>query len=615
MLTIHGGDRKDAGGASERSRDSSEGGGGLRKGDTLAGRYELERPAGAGGMGAVWVARDRVLDVAVAIKVIRRDARVSGAEARLLTEARAAARLGHPAVVRVLDFGKTEWGDPFMAMELLKGETLASLLAREKRLSPVRAVQLLLPVIDGLSALHAKQIIHRDLKPDNIFLARDEASRVTPKIVDFGIAKLEQRAPFPGITHCGEVLGSPAYMSPEQARGLSGVDQRTDIWSLCVVLYELIAGARPFAAKNYNALLRDIIEGRPPRIADQAACDDDLWMIIEAGLRKEKTERWGSMRELGEALALWLYNRGIKEDICASNIRTAWLEAGLSGVKMELPPSVRPLVALRGKGYAPRIIDVTSMSAALAVTEPQVAFNPPAAPADGLSEQDVIAQMRDMLCTGSTTEDGAQRPSEEGAEEPSAQGGGDEGEPVAEDNVQRASTRTEPEVERPARKVSEPKLVPAKAARPRSRQKTVVITCLAAAMAGACIGLLGLGDDRAPERQADAAPIGAAFAMDEVARADTKANGETKPAAMVKAPLEKAAGGDEPGAAEASPETESSKGSAEASALQAPSEAKKGEARGSKTRSKGVAPKAPAAPKPGASSFRTRGGDDFNFGF
>jgi serine/threonine-protein kinase len=615
MLTIHGGDRKDAGGASERSRDSSEGGGGLRKGDTLAGRYELERPAGAGGMGAVWVARDRVLDVAVAIKVIRRDARVSGAEARLLTEARAAARLGHPAVVRVLDFGKTEWGDPFMAMELLKGETLASLLAREKRLSPVRAVQLLLPVIDGLSALHAKQIIHRDLKPDNIFLARDEASRVTPKIVDFGIAKLEQRAPFPGITHCGEVLGSPAYMSPEQARGLSGVDQRTDIWSLCVVLYELIAGARPFAAKNYNALLRDIIEGRPPRIADQAACDDDLWMIIEAGLRKEKTERWGSMRELGEALALWLYNRGIKEDICASNIRTAWLEAGLSGVKMELPPSVRPLVALRGKGYAPRIIDVTSMSAALAVTEPQVAFNPPAAPADGLSEQDVIAQMRDMLCTGSTTEDGAQRPSEEGAEEPSAQGGGDEGEPVAEDKVQRASTRTEPEVERPARKVSEPKLVPAKAARPRSRQKTVVITCLAAAMAGACIGLLGLGDDRAPERQAEAAPIGAAFAMDEVARADTKANGETKPAAMVKAPLEKAAGGDEPGAAEASPETESSKGSAEASALQAPSEAKKGEARGSKTRSKGVAPKAPAAPKPGASSFRTRGGDDFNFGF
>jgi serine/threonine-protein kinase len=614
LLTIHGGDRKDAGGASERSRDSSEGGGGLRKGDTLAGRYELERPAGAGGMGAVWVARDRVLDVAVAIKVIRRDARVSGAEARLLTEARAAARLGHPAVVRVLDFGKTEWGDPFMAMELLKGETLASLLAREKRLSPVRAVQLLLPVIDGLSALHAKQIIHRDLKPDNIFLARDEASRVTPKIVDFGIAKLEQRAPFPGITHCGEVLGSPAYMSPEQARGLSGVDQRTDIWSLCVVLYELIAGARPFAAKNYNALLRDIIEGRPPRIADRAACDDDLWMIIEAGLRKEKTERWGSMRELGEALALWLYNRGIKEDICASNIRTAWLEAGLSGVKMELPPSVRPLVALRGKGYAPRIIDVTSMSAALAVTEPQVAFNPPAAPADGLSEQDVIAQMRDMLCTGSTTEDGAQRPSEEGAEEPSAQGGGDECEPVAEDKVQRASTRTEPEVERPARKVSEPKLVPAKAARPRSRQKTVVITCLAAAMAGACIGLLGLGDDRAPERQAEAAPIGAAFAMDEVARADTKANGETKPAAMVKAPLEKAAGGDEPGAAEASPETESSKGSAEASALQAPSEAKKGEARGSKTRSKGVAPKAPA-PKPGASSFRTRGGDDFNFGF
>ena len=182
MLTIEGGDRKSADNAPEASRrePAESGRDGLRRGDTLAGRYELMRPAGKGGMGAVWMARDRVLDVAVAIKVIRRDARVSGAEARLLTEARAAARLGHPAVVRVLDFGKTEWGDPFMAMELLEGETLAALLAREKRLSPQRAVQILLPVIDGLAALHTKQIIHRDLKPDNIFLARDDASRVKP---------------------------------------------------------------------------------------------------------------------------------------------------------------------------------------------------------------------------------------------------------------------------------------------------------------------------------------------------------------------------------------------------------------------------------------------------
>ncbi|HLM76612.1 MAG TPA: hypothetical protein VK459_28115, partial [Polyangiaceae bacterium] len=114
MLTIRGGDRQSADGApDEVRRDSAESSrGGLRQGDTLAGRYELQKPAGKGGMGTVWMARDRVLDVAVAVKVIRRDARVPEAEARLLTEARAAARLGHPAVVRVLDFGKTAWGDP-----------------------------------------------------------------------------------------------------------------------------------------------------------------------------------------------------------------------------------------------------------------------------------------------------------------------------------------------------------------------------------------------------------------------------------------------------------------------------------------------------------------------
>lgn len=601
MLTIQGGDRQSADGASEGSRhDSIEGGrDGLRRGETLAGRYELVRPAGKGGMGAVWMARDRVLDVAVAIKVIRREARVPEAEARLLTEARAAARLGHPAVVRVLDFGRTEWGDPFMAMELLEGETLASMLARERRLSPERAVQLLLPVIDGLSALHTKQIIHRDLKPDNIFLARDEASRVKPKIVDFGIAKLEQRAPAEAITHCGEVLGSPAYMSPEQARGLGGIDHRTDIWSLCVVLYELVAGSRPFVAKNYNAMLRAIIERPAPRIADPEACDEALWTIIEAGLRKEKSERWSSMRELGEALALWLYERGIKEDICASNIRTAWLEAGLSGVKVDLPPSARPLAWQRGADDAPRIGDATAMSAALAVTEPQGAFGGRTAEAeDGFSDSDALEQMRRLLCTGATTESDAR--STRGAKESRAEIGAD---PTAEEQEAHAYTKTTSEAKGPAPEVFEPKLLGSSSRPPRARRTAAaVITCLAAAMCGGSVGLLG--PKEGPVEAIDRGPFGAAFAMElESASQGFAANGETKPARL-EAP--------KTGAAEARAEKTSPRPADRREAD--PKTKKEAQGSASKIPPKEVKPPA-AAPKKAPSISRKTTGYDFNFGF
>jgi serine/threonine-protein kinase len=626
MLTIEGGDRKSADNAPEASRrePAESGRDGLRRGDTLAGRYELMRPAGKGGMGAVWMARDRVLDVAVAIKVIRRDARVSGAEARLLTEARAAARLGHPAVVRVLDFGKTEWGDPFLAMELLEGETLAALLAREKRLSPQRAVQILLPVIDGLAALHTKQIIHRDLKPDNIFLARDEASRVKPKIVDFGIAKLEQLGPHEAITHCGEVLGSPAYMSPEQARGLGGIDHRTDIWSLCVVLYELIVGTRPFHAKNYNAMLRTIIEKPAPKITDPEVCDENLWTIIETGLRKEKSERWGSMRELGESLALWLYQRGIKEDVCASNIRTAWLEAGLSGVKVDLPPSVRPIMALKAMGYAPKIIDATAMNAALAATELQGVYNPrPSSPGDGPTDRDAMEQMRRLLCSGSTTES---EPRQELSplEEPTSAPG--EADPASDEKEAHAYSKTTDDGKRLVLEPPEAKSLGATTGRRPARQTLVAaLTCLVAATVGAGIGLFGQRGGRG--EALEGGPVGAAFAMEAATEAATQAateaatktatgpgaaaNGETKPAA-IEAPT---AMGAAARAEKAS--SEIARDGSMGSAPVAPVEPRKSEAQGidtNKAPPKGT--KAPStAPKKAPATPRKPAGDDFNFGF
>ena len=214
-----------------------------RVGDVIAGKYRLDALLGEGGMGTVWRAFNLQLEAPVALKLIRGELdRVSLAQ-RLKQEARAAAKLGHPAIVRVFDVGDSELGDPYIVMELLKGQTLGHLLATEQRLSAVHGLQLLLPVADALVAAHAKGIVHRDLKPDNIFLAY-EGEQLQPKLLDFGIAKLEGEAgPNQQLTQAGVVLGSPEYMSPEQARGQDNVDHRTDIWSFCVVLYETLTGS------------------------------------------------------------------------------------------------------------------------------------------------------------------------------------------------------------------------------------------------------------------------------------------------------------------------------------------------------------------------------------
>jgi serine/threonine-protein kinase len=296
----------------------------LGAGDVIAGKYHLVELLGEGGMGSVWVAHNATLDIHVAIKVIRADlaggARLSD---RMLQEARAAAQLGHPAIVRISDFGATDSGDPFVVMELLAGEDLAAVLERRGRLSPVKAIRTLLPVAHALVTAHDKKIVHRDIKPENIFLARAEDGGVQPKLIDFGVAKLN-RSPSERLTMVGAVMGSPGYMPPEQARG-DDVDMRADIWSLCAVLYELVTGRLPFQGKNYNALLRSIIEDEPPPVTNFGIGDAALWEVVRKGLAKNPDERWPSMRRLGAALADWLLSHDVTEDICGTSLTTAWL--------------------------------------------------------------------------------------------------------------------------------------------------------------------------------------------------------------------------------------------------------------------------------------------------
>jgi eukaryotic-like serine/threonine-protein kinase len=339
-------------------------------GEIIENKYRLVRALGEGGMGTVWIAHNVVLDVQVAIKLIRLDIGSSQRMTeRLLQEARAAARLGHPGIVRVFDFGVTRHGDPFVVMELLHGETLADLISRESRLSAINAVQLLLPIADALATAHGKGIVHRDVKPENIFIARDESERRQPKLLDFGIASFVESGS--KLTLAGAVLGTPDYMSPEQARGENDTDHRTDVWSFCVVLYELLTGRVPFNGSNYNALLRAIINDRPPSIVSHAAGDQQLWQIIERGLRKTANQRWDTMRVLGEALALWLYERGVREDVCAASLKTAWLESGLSGVRIEVgsEPNISTAAQDRATPPAPAPSTLPAPEAAKAEAE------------------------------------------------------------------------------------------------------------------------------------------------------------------------------------------------------------------------------------------------------
>jgi len=307
-------------------------------GAVIADRYKLVRPLGRGGMGVVWVAHSLVLGVDVALKLIHSDLGGSTGATRMAREAHAAARLGHPAMVRVFDFGWTSRADPFLVMELVQGESMGSILRRELRLPAIQAVQMLLPLADGLRSAHDKGIVHRDIKPDNILVARDEFGRQQPKLLDFGIAKVDQShsAEDRKLTQEGIALGSPDYMSPEQALGREDIDHRTDVWALCVVLYESITGQMPWDRPNYNALMQAIIHEPPAPTTELSAGDADLWCVIERGLQKNPENRWASMTELGEALALWLYKHGVKEDISANSLRAVWLDGSLSGVRMDL---------------------------------------------------------------------------------------------------------------------------------------------------------------------------------------------------------------------------------------------------------------------------------------
>jgi serine/threonine-protein kinase len=291
----------------------------------IAQKYRLDTLLGEGGMGAVWRAFNLQLEAPVAIKLLRSGLDSQELGERLRVEARAAAKLVHPNIVRVFDVGEAETGEPFIVMELLDGESLREILARGPLL-PVNAVQLLLPVAEALSLAHSRGVVHRDIKPDNIFIA-DVGETLQPKLLDFGIAKVTSTAAAGGatLTSTGTVLGSPEYMSPEQALGRADIDHRSDVWSFCVVLYEALSGRTPFSGSTAQAILRSVVEDAVVPLDVSAGIDAKLSDVISRGLSKDRSHRPQSMFDLGQALAAWLFEQGALEDAAGAGLEYKWL--------------------------------------------------------------------------------------------------------------------------------------------------------------------------------------------------------------------------------------------------------------------------------------------------
>jgi len=317
------------------------------KGSVLAGKYRLDKLLAEGGMAYVWSAYNLELQLPVAIKLLRAAAPTERLPERLRREACAAARLVHPSIVRIFDVALTDAGEPFIVMELLEGETLAQLLARG-RLSAVGAVQLLLPIAEALALSHDKGVVHRDLKPANVFVS-GKGRELQPKLLDFGIAKLvHTSALVPKLTDKGLLLGSPNYMSPEQVRG-EQIDQRSDVWSFCVLLYKAVTGVVPFRSAKQLGVLEAIMNAEPYAPPPEADVDAKLWQLIHWGLAKDPAQRPPTMRALGRSLARWLVERGATEDCCGSPLVTKWLRVRASRLERLLPARPRywaPLAAL-----------------------------------------------------------------------------------------------------------------------------------------------------------------------------------------------------------------------------------------------------------------------------
>ncbi|WP_394844454.1 serine/threonine protein kinase [Pendulispora brunnea] len=283
-------------------------------GKRIGGKYIVRSVLGEGGMGTVYEAEHVAIGRAVAVKVLHpSQARKKVSVKRFHHEARAAGAIGHPNICEVYDLGELEDGSPYLVMERLVGETLADRISRDGVLPYDEVLDLITQVLSGLIAAHEKGIVHRDIKPENVFLARRVGCAPIAKILDFGVSKMlpsgDRTEEELHLTRTGMVMGTPFYMSPEQARGDRDLDARVDLYACGVIMYEALTARRPFLAPNYNALLLQILTTSPRPIRElRPNVPNDIERVVEKAMRRSRDDRYRSAVDFQSDL------KGLRDD-------------------------------------------------------------------------------------------------------------------------------------------------------------------------------------------------------------------------------------------------------------------------------------------------------------
>ncbi len=300
------------------------------------GNYKITAKLGEGGMGVVYLAEHPVIGKKVAMKAIHPElSKNSDVVSRFITEAKAVNQIGHEHIVDIADFGNTSDGEFYFVMEYLQGESLSDRLKREKHIPIGEAMSIGAQIADALNASHQQGIIHRDLKPENIFLCNRGGSRDFVKVLDFGLAKLTQNDQ--KVTHktrTGSVMGTPYYMSPEQCEGKTEIDYRADIYSLGVLIFEMLTGKVPFGGEGYGEIIVKHVTMPPPSVRSIVPdLPEYLDLLLYRVLAKDRDQRFQTMADLREAL--------LDPERYASSAPEVGIPDDLSGIARAAAPMAR----------------------------------------------------------------------------------------------------------------------------------------------------------------------------------------------------------------------------------------------------------------------------------